>query len=493
MARPGTPRVPALLVLLLVAAAALPACSGDDDGPAGDGDADADTDADGDTDSDGDTDADGDGDGDADAPRTWWVDDLGDGVPGRGAEADPFRGLADALAAASDGDTIEIARGRYVATPTDAVDPTCGNCADADFRADIPITVGFVVSGKALHLHGASRADTVLETGAGYGLLFEDAGASSVESLTVTGGVRDGDGRATDGGIVVRRTTLAVIGVDVAGNDDLYQGEPDPVVGIAGIVGREGAELAITDARIEDNSWDGVALYRGDPAEPGSGPRATIVGTSIGCNSQCVNPRGRGVGVGVTWDAEATVVGCRVHDQWKGVGSFGTAHVLLVNSVIEDQVGWGVIAAGESHMEAVNNVIAHNGTTGLAAWEATTTGRFANNVVTGNGWSADEWVGKRTGVWMNSPGIALEYNDVWDNDVEDVCTGGLPGGEACEPIDYLVDGTNLSEPPRFSDNDTYALLYSSPLVDRGDPAILDPDGSRSDIGAHGGPEAEGGE
>jgi hypothetical protein len=479
------------LAFILAGLVGASGCSGADDPrqPDGDGDADADADSDADADAEPDAGADADADGDADPPRTWWVDDLGDGARGAGTEDDPLRDLQVAIDAAHDGDMIAIADGRYVATPRDLVDPTCGNCADEDFRSDIPVTAGFVVQGKTLHLGGASREGAVLVTGAGYGLLFEDAGTSSVETLTVTGGLRDADGRATDGGVVVRRTTLAMRGVDVAGNDDLYDGDPDPVVGVAGVVGREGADLTIEDCRIEDNSWDGIALYRGDPAVPGSGPRALVVGTTVGCDSQCVSPRGRGVGIGVTWDAEATVIGCRIHDQWKGVGAFGTSRVVLTNSIVEDQVGWGVIATGESWMEVTNNVITRNGTTGLAAWDPAASGRFVNNVVTGNGWSADEWVGKRTGVWMNSADVELAYNDVWDNATEEVCTGGLPGGDACLPVDFLEDGTNLSEMPRFRDTDAYEPLYSSPLVDRGDPALLDPDGSRSDLGVWGGPAA----
>jgi hypothetical protein len=478
----------ALLVTLLSAACGTepPARA-----PEGDADADADADVDGDADADADVDADADadGDGDGEPARTLFVDDVGDGARGTGAKGDPFRSLQDAIDEAHDGDLVVLAAGTYVAEPRAIVDPTCGNCADEDFRAEIPATAGFVVAGKSVHLQGTTRESTVLVTGAGYGLYFDEAGSSSVESLTVTGGQRDADGRATDGGVVVRHTVLSMHAVDVVENDDLYDGEPDPIVGVAGVVGREGAELAIDDCRIEDNSWDGIALYRGDPEVPGSGPRALVTRTTVGCNSQCVSPRGRGVGIGVTWDAEATIVGTRIHDQWKGVGAFGSSRVVLTNSIIEDQVGWGVIVTGDAWMEATNNVIADNGTTGLAAWDDGATGRFANNVITGNGWSVDEWVGKRTGVWMNSAGVALEYNDVWDNATEEVCTGGLPGGEACLALDYLDDGTNLAEPPRFRDAETYELLYDSPLVDRGDPAVLDPDGTRSDIGAWGGPTA----
>ena len=61
--------------------------------------------------------------------------------------------------------------------------------------------------------------------------------------------------------------------------------------------------------------------------------------------------------------------------------------------------------------------VGFDGTTGLAAWDSTASGRFINNVVTGNGWSSDEWVGKKTGVWMNSDGFEFAYNNVWDNEM----------------------------------------------------------------------------
>lgn len=424
------------------------------------------------------------------APSTIFVDDLADGMRGSGTEADPFRDLQDAIDAAQSGDTIRVARGNYTAAPRDYVDPTCGNCADADFYADIPATVAYHVRCKEVHIAGEMRTSVVLRTGAGYGVLFENAGASSIEGLTVTGGRRDADGRATNAGIAARNTELTVHDVDVIGNDDLYTGEPDPVVGIAGIVGKEGAFLTITDSRILNNSWDGIALYRGAPDVVDSGPRARIANNQIGCTTGCTNPRGRGVGIGVTWDAQAEIVGNTVFRYWKGIGAFGDTRVVATNNIVVDQSGWGVIATENAMLDAINNVIAFNGTTGLAAWSGTSSGRFVNNVVVGNGWSADEWVGKRTGIWLNAPlRFEVAYNDVWNNEVEDVCTGGVPGGEACTPVALDAERGNVSVDPLFVDRTSFVLQATSPLIDAGDPSILDTDGTRSDMGAHGGPAA----
>jgi hypothetical protein len=418
----------------------------------------------------------------------WYVDDLSDGQAGSGSADDPYRQLQDAIDAAEDGDTIYILEGTHFAVASEAIDPTCGNCDDADFRAEIPITVGFRISDKAIHMKGESRGGTVLNTGAGYGLLFENAGVSSVSNLTVTGGTRDADGRATDAAIVARYTELSLTDLDVVENNDLYRGEPDPVVGVMGITGREGAQLTVTGCRVLDNSWDGITLYRGDPDVPDSAPTATIRQSEIGCTTDCLfNANGRGVGIGVTWDATATIEHSRIHNYWKGIGSFGTTHVVVRNNLVHDTHGWGVIASGESTMQAVNNTIVNNGNVGLAVWNPEAVGMFVNNIVTGNG-GQEEWVAKRTGVWMNDGGDSVfAYNDVWGNHGEDVCRDGTPGGGACTPIEFDgIDG-NRSVSPEFADETDFRLAASSPLNDAGDPEIMDPDGSPSAMGAYGGP------
>jgi C1A family cysteine protease len=88
--------------------------------------------------------------------------------------------------------------------------------------------------------------------------------------------------------------------------------------------------------------------------------------------------------------------------------------------------------------------------------------------------------GVPTGFQASAPaGITYRYNNAWGNSSVDVA-GITP------------DGTNISADPFFAD--TAALDYHLGLhscgIDAGDPAVFDPDGSRSDIGAFGGPDAE---
>ena len=56
---------------------------------------------------------------------------------------------------------------------------------------------------------------------------------------------------------------------------------------------------------------------------------------------------------------------------------------------------------------------------------------------------------------------------------------------------YPKDSTNISVDPMFvNDTSDFHLQMYSPLIDAGDPTILDKDGSRSDIGLYGGPYGE---
>ncbi len=75
-------------------------------------------------------------------------------------------------------------------------------------------------------------------------------------------------------------------------------------------------------------------------------------------------------------------------------------------------------------------------------------------------------------------GIAVSWSDLWNNDGE--IRGGTEGEGVIRADPLLVD-------PEGGD---FGLDAGSPCVDAGDPDILDTDGTRSDMGAHGGPDAD---
>jgi hypothetical protein len=131
-------------------------------------------------------------------------------------------------------------------------------------------------------------------------------------------------------------------------------------------------------------------------------------------------------------------------------------------------------------MDATNNVVYHNGNCGMAIWSDECGGRFSNNIVAKNGWR-DQWVCPCVGVWNYGTlyNFEISYNDVWDN----------KEGEYMDMPDYTEKNGNVSLDPGFIDTEDFPLGADSPLKDKGNPLITDPDGTQSDPGIHGGPGA----
>jgi hypothetical protein len=84
-------------------------------------------------------------------------------------------------------------------------------------------------------------------------------------------------------------------------------------------------------------------------------------------------------------------------------------------------------------------------------------------------------VNSKTGINSpQSPNIRVQYNNCFNNETNFV--------------GFTPDSTNLSVDPMIVNADSmdFHLQMFSPLIDRGDPSILDPDSTRSDIGLYGG-------
>jgi hypothetical protein len=308
---------------------------------------------------------------------------------------------------------------------------------------------------------GSGVDSTILVTNAGYGVLFVRSRDSRISNLKITGGVRDLDGSATDAAIVAKWSRITIDNCLLADNTN----RPESViVGIGGIMGREGAELIIVNNRIENNSWDGIALYRGATA---------YIADNI------ING-GRGAGIGITWDATATILRNKISNYWKGIGSFGDSRVFCSNNLVKDNLGWGIIATGTSYMDATNNVVYNNGNCGMAIWSDECSGRFSNNIVMKNGWRK-EWVCPCVGIWNYGTlyNFEISYNDVWDN----------KEGQYRDMPDYTEKSGNINVDPGFIDDKEFYLSEGSLLMDTGNPLLTDPDGTRSDIGLFGGPGA----
>lgn len=230
---------------------------------------------------------------------------------------------------------VELAPGVYRVSATPYRDPFCGNCQDPNVQVEA--TRGLRMSGERIELVGSHPDSAVIHTGAGYGVLVDGCRACSIRDLTVTGGARDPDARATDGGIVARATNLTIERCIVRDN----VGDPRVVreteVGIAGIVGREGSILSIRECRITGNSWDGIALYRLARAEI----RDNVIDGVEAASGERIGG-GRGVGIGLTWDSRGVVGGNLVTRYWKGIGVFVDADAAVEGNVVEDVLAWGI-------------------------------------------------------------------------------------------------------------------------------------------------------
>lgn len=367
--------------------------------------------------------------------------------------------LQQAIDNCQDGDTLRLQTGIYFAEPQEFIEQFCGNCAEA--QTDVTASTGFRIQDKSVFILGRHRDSTILVTGAGYGVYFENAGHSGLYHLKVTGCVRDLDGAATDAAVVVRTTALDVEFCSLADNTAR---KDSVVVGIGGIFGREGAEIVIRHSNIINNGWDGMALYRGASA---------VI-------SDCIIKKGRGAGIGVTWDAYCVARRNDISEYWKGIGAFGTSIVIAQNNLVHENLGWGIIGTGQSYLEAANNTVYHNGNCGVAPWSQECRGRFVNNIIIDNGWRK-EWVCPCVGVWNygNKDNWEFYNNLVWNN----------KEGNYKDIADMTGMNGNISVNPLFVGDGDFHLQPQSPAIDAGFKEITDHDGSLSDIGMYGGTSA----
>ena len=272
-------------------------------------------------------------------------------------------GLQAVLSGKVDSLEIYLQPGDYYLSPTSITDSTCGNCEEPN--QFVPATAGLEISGSYVRITGPEDRSAVIHTNAGYGIYFNHCKRGIIENLSVTGGIRDPDGNATDAAIVVKNSAVTIRNNYIYGNIGDSAIVVKNIIGVMGICGRENSDLTITDNEIIGNSWDGIALYRD--------ATATIIGNLIdGVDkaSSKVAGGGRGVAVGITWNARATIDGNLVKRYWKGIGIFVNANVTARNNIIEDILTWGIAYWDAERGKPVgiieNNIIYSTGACGVS-------------------------------------------------------------------------------------------------------------------------------
>ncbi|MCK6614207.1 MAG: hypothetical protein L6Q47_08205 [Ignavibacteriaceae bacterium] len=175
--------------------------------------------------------------------------------------------------------------------------------------------------------------------------------------------------------------------------------------------------------------------------------------------------------------------------QEKYLATFST-HATILNNLFYSKESIMYLQNNAPHLVANNICISENNTVGTGIKGLGVT--FLNNLVSGY----FEW-----------GGIGLHLHGVIKNNIvinsHTGVTGAHPDGY---PTDYVVkynnfyrpintyrnmlpDNTNIDVFPMFNSEQEgdFRLQKYSPLIDAGDPTILDLDGTRSDIGPYGGP------
>jgi hypothetical protein len=296
--------------------------------------------------------------------------------------------LEDALAQPRQRVSIVLAPGEYQLTPHAAVDSTCGNCEDP--KQTIPITVGLRVSGQHVWILGPDDGTATIHTNAGYGVFFKDCEECGIADVTITGGERDTAQAATDAAIVAKNSTVSIFHNKIVDNIGDSTTVVSGVVGIMGICGRENSFLWIQDNEIVRNSWDGIALYRDAEAEI---ELNLVDGVDKARGGEAGG--GRGVGIGITWNAKARLSRNVVKRYWKGVGVFVDAHAVVQENIVEEMLTWGIAywdaGKGKPWAYFEDNVVFDCGACGVAITRAEafgtdeSPGAFVDNVVVKTG------------------------------------------------------------------------------------------------------------
>jgi hypothetical protein len=280
--------------------------------------------------------------------------------------------------------TVLLRPGEYFLTPIEIIDSTCGNCEDPDVHTET--TAGLILTGRWIKISGPEDRSAVIHTNAGYGLFIYRTARAEIENLVITGGMRTPDGNATDAAIVVKESEAYIHGNIIRDNIGDSGIVSDIIVGIAGIAGRENSKLSIRDNDIIRNSWDGIALYRFSVA--------SIMGNYIDgvdkATGQVIGG-GRGVGIGVTWNARAIIRDNLVTRYWKGIGVFVDAEGEIENNLVEDIVTWGIAlwSAGDGSAGALvgGNVIYRTGACGVSVSLSSVSsgGSLSENIIVESG------------------------------------------------------------------------------------------------------------
>lgn len=390
-----------------------------------------------------------------------------------------YENISDAVANATDGDTICVAAGIYQEN-LDLGDlsvalVSIGGAAQTSIVATVSDPVVRIAGGDPVRLQGFTVRGGSADVGGGISV---SGGAVALVSVAVIGN----EATERGGGLYTRDAEVVI--EDSSFQDNVVEHNQGP----GGGVYVDGGQVLIVNTRFEGNLGTDGGLTLDGGGELSLDGVTFFANIGLDCGGVCV---------------ASGSLDARHLDARENEGSFGAAlaaatgtEVSISNAIFaanqadneQDVAAGGGIWSAAARLALTNVVFYGNYASTMGAGLYVASGAdeveivntsFAENVAAGGEGGAISVAG--------SPSVRVRYSHFND--------GAAPVVGTEDPFARDEDG-NITGDPVFVDvsgdaADAWDLTLGagSPLVDAGDPAILDEDGSRSDMGAYGGPSS----
>jgi parallel beta-helix repeat protein len=328
--------------------------------------------------------------------------------------------------------------------------------------------------------------------GRGYGLYFSGSSVIELSNTTVKNNARLGVNLSNNSTGTISDNEISGnkgIGIVLYGSSDgTISGNKISENNYQGIDLLNDSKATISDNEVSRNKGSGIALWESS--------EGTISGNKISENNY--------QGIDLLNDSKATISGNKISENnYQGIFLTNDSKATISDNEISGNKGSGITLFESSDGTIRNNIINQNKYEAIELTNCTTVS-IANNTLVANGevrtggismyhscnvtaknniiaFNNKEGIYRDTSnTYKHTGTLTLDYNNVYQN-VNGDYVGVAEGERGANSI--MLD-------PQFIDraNNNFRLQTGSPSK-QGDPSILNPDGSRSDMGAYGGPGA----
>ncbi|UCE65250.1 MAG: right-handed parallel beta-helix repeat-containing protein [Candidatus Zixiibacteriota bacterium] len=376
----------------------------------------------------------------------WFVSPSGNDQTGDGSQGNPFRTIQHAVDLANDEDTVIAAQGTYQENIH-------------IYSKDLIIASNFLFSNDTLEI-----ANTIIDgNDSGSVLLFENCSDSSkITGFTITNGDSENGGGISclNSEIVITQNFINYNRADTCGG------------GIYCL----NSNANITDNRIENNYGyrEGGGVYLGNS------------GGLFLSNNVRLNRTGNGEGGGITCNNSNLEIRDNLISENRryGINCEASSNGTIVSNTImnngtNDTPEWGGIYCYGSSPDIINNIIIGNRGPGIRAPGSHSL--IQNNTICQN----NRYLGAG-GIDIGGSDLTVKNCIVWNN-VSPQISGAGQAQISYSDVDGGWPGTgNIDSHPMFVNPSLgdFNICTQSPCIDAGDPSIIDPDSTRSDIGVY---------